>query len=118
MTRLPRQLAGGLAAALALAAPAAAAPIPDPTPTSLPLATGSAAVAHSLQATIAPQNPFMARNPDSNIHGDTWMTDAYRRSGPLGSNLRSTSSAMLPALCGSIAFDHAGRIVSVCPSIV
>jgi hypothetical protein len=100
------------------AAGAAAAPIADLSPTTLPPSVGAAATARPLPATRAPQNPFMARSPNSNIHNDTWMTDAYARSGPLGAGLQATSSAMPPALCGSIAFDQQGRIVSVCPSIV
>ena len=60
----------------------------------------------------------MARNPNSNIHNDTWMTDAYQRKGPLGKSLVATSEAKPPALCGSIAFDSQGRLVSVCPSVI
>jgi hypothetical protein len=70
------------------------------------------------QATIAPQNPFMAPNPDNNIHNDTWMTDAYQRRGPLGRSLVASSQSMSPALCGSLTFDSRGRIVTVCPSLV
>ena len=55
-------------------------------------------------------------NPVSNIHNDTWMTDAYQHAGPLGRNLQATSGAHAPSLCGSLAFDKAGHIVSVCPS--
>ena len=58
----------------------------------------------------------MGRNPFSNIHNDTWMTDAYDIPGPLGSNLVATSEAKPASLCGSITFDTRGRIVSVCPS--
>ena len=63
------------------------------------------------------QNPFMAPNPNSNIHNDTWMTDVYRRGGPLGENLTTSSYAYQSSLCGSINFDSKGRIVTVCPSI-
>jgi outer membrane protein assembly factor BamB len=80
-------------------------------------ATTAVASAAPMPATHAPQNPFMARNPDSNIHNDTWMTDAYQRSGPLGRNLQTKTGAHAPSLCGSLAFDKAGRILSVCPSM-
>ena len=60
----------------------------------------------------------MAANPNSNIHNDTWMTDAYQRSGPLGRSLQATSGAYAPSICGSLAFDKAGHVVSVCPSVV
>src|SRR6476659_1461835 len=106
-----------LAALLAGAAPAAAAPIlPTGLPPSLPAFQGAAATAQPVKPTIAPQNPFMAANPNSNIHNDSWMTDAYRRRGPLGRSLVSGSEGMPPAVCGSLAFDSRGRIVPVCPS--
>jgi hypothetical protein len=115
---MPRMLLAAVAAVLALAVPATAAPIADPSPTSLATATGAEAAATAFPATIAPRNPFMAPNPNSNIHNDTWMTDAYQRRGPLGHALTATSGALPASLCGSVAFDSAGRIVSVCPSIV
>jgi hypothetical protein len=70
-----------------------------------------------MQATVAPQNPFLARDPRSNIHNDTWMTDAYRRRGPLGRSPNAFSAAMPPALCGSLTFHSRGFIVAVCPSL-
>ena len=86
-------------------------------PTSLPLTSGAAATPHALVPATGPQNPYMAKDPNSNIHNDTWMTDAYRRSGPLGKNLQATSGAYPASLCASLAFDRKGRIVSVCPSL-
>jgi hypothetical protein len=113
-----------LATALVVPATASALPIvsiPLPPP-SLPAFQGSASNAPPLpasQTTFAPQNPFMAPNPNNNIHNDTWMTDAYPdRSGPMGKSLVATSSAASPAVCGSLAFDSRGRIVSVCPSSI
>ena len=107
--------------ALALgAAPAFADPISSSGPApSLPAFQGKAAKAHPIKGTTKPpQNPFLARNPFSNIHDDTWMTDSYRYQGPLGRSLVATSAAKPPRVCGSIAFDKAGRLVSVCPSVV
>ncbi len=114
---ISRTLTVAAAAALALPTTASAASIvsaaPDP---SLPAFQGSAPRAKKVKPrTKAPQNPFMAPNPNSNIHNDTWMTDEYLRSGPLGS-LQATSEAKTPSLCGSLAFDSQGRIVTVCPS--
>ncbi|MFL5846024.1 MAG: hypothetical protein ACJ762_15155 [Solirubrobacteraceae bacterium] len=105
---------------LAAAAPAAASasPILNVTGTSLEHYQGAPATAHAIKATRPPQNPQMTKNPWSNIHNDTWMTDAYAYAGPLGKNPLATSSSLGPALCGSITFDSHGRIVSVCPSIV
>ena len=109
----------GALATLAFAASASALPIADTGTPSLPPFQGAAATKHKIKdPTIAPQNPFMARNPNSNIHNDTWMTDAYQRKGPLGKSLVATSEAKPAALCGSIAFDSQGRLVSVCPSVI
>ena len=109
------------AVAIALTAGSASAvSIPSvPPPPSLPAFSGHAFKGKLVQNTTKPpQNPFLARNPNSNIHNDTWMTDAYDRAGPLGSNLQSMSEQKPPAVCGSIAFDTHGQLVSVCPSAI
>src|SRR6476646_2748070 len=90
-----------------------------PPPPSLPAFSGHAFKGNPVHNTTKPpQNPFLAKNPNSNIHNDTWMTDAYDRAGPLGSNLQSMSEQKPPAVCGSIAFDTHGQLVSVCPSAI
>jgi hypothetical protein len=66
----------------------------------------------------APQNPNLAPDPTSNIHNDTWMTDAYAGPGPRGPNLQTQLGALPPSLCGSLTFDSHGRIVTICPSSV
>ena len=103
---------------LALPAAAAADPIVDPLAPLFPTYQGAPAVPHQLKPTRAPQNPFMARNPRSNIHNDTWMTDAYQWAGPIGRAPVATSNAMPPALCGSLTFHTRGYLVSVCPSLL
>jgi len=103
-------------ATASVASAASAAPVAPGPATSLPTASGSAVTPHPVPATIAPRNPFMAANPSSGLHNDPWMTDAYQRSGPLGRNLKTSSGAYAPSICASLAFDKAGRIVSVCPS--
>jgi outer membrane protein assembly factor BamB len=111
---------GSLVALVVLAAaPAAhaAVPIPDPLPTTLPHYQGSPATAQRFPRTRAPQNPHLARDPRSNIHNDSWMTDAYRRRGPLGTRPVTLSSALRPALCGSLTFHSRGYLVTVCPSV-
>lgn len=105
-------------AMLAAAAPAAATPITSAGATSLPVFSGTAATANPIPDPTKPeQNPFMAKDPNSNIHDDSWMTDAYNRKGPLGESPVSSSYAYPSSLCGSIAFDSQGRIITVCPSI-
>jgi len=104
-------------ATLVLAGTASALPIPSAGVSTLPDFQGSAATAKPVKVPKPEQNPFMAANPDSNIHNDTWMTDVYRRPGPLGSSPTTNSYAYQSSLCGSLAFDSEGRIVTVCPSI-
>jgi hypothetical protein len=116
-----RRAAGGfLAAALVAclaAATATAIPIlPIGPPPTLPAFSGKGAKARPTTPARPPQLRLLAPNPNSNIHNDAWMTDAYRRRGPLGRSLVTASAVGQPALCGSLAFDRRGRIVSVCPS--
>ena len=96
---------------------ALAVPILDPLPTTLPHYQGAAATPRPMAASKAPRNPFLASDPRSNIHNDTWMTDAYRYAGPLGRSPTAFSNAMAPALCGSLTFHSRGYLVTVCPSI-
>jgi len=116
-----KHLAAAVGLTAALLGPGAgawAAPIPSTPPApSLPAFQGAAVAANKLKhVTKAPQNPFMAENPNSNIHNDTWMTDAYLGRGPLGTSPVAFSETKPAALCGSLAFDSRGRIVTVCPS--
>ena len=60
-----------------------------------------------------PTNPYMSPNGTSNIHNDTYMTDAYRWSGPIGRDTKVTSG-VAGGECASIAFDSRGRLVAVC----
>lgn len=108
-----------LLATLAPTPTAHAEPIPSlGLPTLAPF-QGAPATAQKVSDPTKPeQNPFMAPDPNSNIHNDSWMSDSYRRRGPLGVDLQTASEAQPPSLCGSLAFDSAGRIVTVCPSIV
>src|SRR5918994_646553 len=104
--------------ALALTPVAAAEPILDPLRPTFPASQSAPATPDPITYTRAPRNRFMAPNPRSNIHNDTWMTDAYRRAGPVGRSPEALSSAMRPPLCGSLTFHSRGYIVSVCPSLV
>ena len=99
-----------------LLAAALAAPIPNPLPTTLPHYQGAPAAGRPFPATVAPGNPYLAPNPRSNVHNDTWMTDAYRRRGPLGRSPRALSAAMPPGVCGSLAFHSRGYLISICPT--
>jgi len=80
----------------------------------------SAAAADAAAPAIAPprppQNPHLAANPGSNIHNDSWMTDAYARPGPTGRDLVTSFGALPPSLCSAMTFDRRGHLVTVCPS--
>jgi hypothetical protein len=90
-------------------------PIPDPQRSSVPQFEGGAAIPNPVDGGPAPpRNPFMAPNPRNNIHDDPYMTDSYRLSGPLGDGAEPSSLNTPPRECGSITFDSAGRIVTVC----
>ncbi len=78
----------------------------------------SALAAPRIPPPHAPENPQLAPNPDSNIHNDTWMSDAYDRRGPVPGGLATQLGALPPSVCGSLAFDRRGRILSVCPSTI
>jgi hypothetical protein len=54
----------------------------------------------------------MAPNPRNNIHDDPYMSDTYRIPGPIGDG--PEPSSLFTRECGSITFDSAGRIVTVC----
>ena len=97
--------------------------IPSAGDTSLPAFIGRAASARPVPPAAVPQNPFLAPNPFSNVHSDTWMSDAADVAGPLGrapvvfsstlaSARRNVNSATF--ICSSIAFDRAGRLVMSC----
>jgi hypothetical protein len=89
-------------------------PIPgDPNGSSVTPFEGSTAGANPVDGGAAPpRNPFMAPNPRNNIHDDPYMSDTYRISGPLGDG--AEPSTLFSRECGSVTFDSAGRIVTVC----
>src|SRR4051794_10665686 len=78
----------------------------------------AALLATAAGASAAPQNPHMAKGSNSNIHNDTWMSDAYSRPGPAGPSFTTRRGDHALSLCGSITFDTKGRLLSVCPSAV
>ena len=88
-------------------------PITDLQRSSVPNFEGSAATPTTIDGGPAPpRNPFMAPNPRNNIHDDPYMSDTYRLPGPLGDG--AEPSSLFARECGSITFDSAGRIVTVC----
>lgn len=78
-----------------------------------PVFSGAPASARPVTAPAPPRHPFMAPNERSNIHDDAYMSDAYRRVGPLGVGMRSNST-FFSADCASVTFDRRGRILTIC----
>jgi hypothetical protein len=110
-------LLAALATAPAVAVPdGVVVPVPS-TPTIAPAYVGSPAVARPIHGVPrVPHNPFLAANGNSSIHDDGWQSDTYRRAGPLGVSPQTLSSS-INGVCGSIAFDRRGRIVTVCVGV-
>lgn len=102
---------------VAVASPALALPIPtDPRDLLVESFTGAAVPARPLPSQSIPQHPFMAKNGGSNLHNDAYQSDTYNRRGPLGKNLKVSSTNFLQD-CGSVTFDTRGRIVTVCVGV-
>jgi hypothetical protein len=97
-----------------LLATAATAAIPIPSQNgSVPPFQGRPVTPRPVTAPAPPRHPHMAPNERSNLHDDAYQTDTYRGLGPLGRDLKQTST-MFAADCGSVTFDRVGRIVTVC----
>jgi hypothetical protein len=63
-----------------------------------------------------PQHPFMAPRGTSNMHVDSFTSNTYAWSGPLGHSPEVASRAMgfMGGECPTINFDRQGHIVTVC----
>ncbi len=66
-------------------------------------------------ASAPPQNPFLAANPFSNLHNDTWMSNVYSTIAGPTTGASVAYGGYPPSICGSLLFDARAQIVSVCP---
>jgi hypothetical protein len=82
----------------------------------VPAFLGRAAKARPVGSFAVPQHPFMAPDPDNNIHDDAYMTDSYERAGPLGRDMEA-SSTFFAADCATVSFDEQGRILTICVGV-
>ncbi len=90
-------------------------PIPSlPTDLLVPKFTGAPVTANPLAHPPIPQNPYLAANGRSSMHNDSYDTDAYAVSGPLGRNLVVKSASYGIRECATITFDSQGRIEALC----
>lgn len=79
---------------------------------------GRAHTPRPLSQPVVPAHPYMAANGASSMHVDSYTTNTYAWSGPLGHQPEVASRAMgiLGGECPTINFDRLGRIVTVCVS--
>jgi len=134
MRRTPALLIAGLLSSGLLAAPLTGAHAAEPPPVTLPaipalkglpipsLPTdllvpkfiGAPAQEQPLAHPAIPQNPSLSPDGTNSMHNDSYASDAYRVSGPLGRNLKIRSASYGVRECATIAFDSHGRIVGLC----
>jgi len=60
-----------------------------------------------------PKHPFMASNGGNNMHCDSYISDTYEASGPMGLSPRILSRTQGFGGYGTIAIDPSGRLVAV-----
>ena len=125
-------LAGSAALAVSLAGPATSAtpspevtlppipaikglPIPSlPTDLLVPKFIGAPATAQPIAHPPIPQNPWLSPDGTNTMHNDSYASDAYQVSGPLGQNLKVKSASYGVRECATVAFDSKNRIVGLC----
>ncbi len=108
--------AAALAASAGVAGAQAGPPVPIPSAAVPPPPSfvGHVASAQPITGVPAiPRNRFMAPNGESEIHDDGWQSDVSTWGGPLGHAPKQVSS-YIQHDCGSITFDHQGRVISIC----
>lgn len=94
------------------------APIPSlPTDLLVPKYIGAPAVARPIASAAVPQNPWLAANGRSSMHNDSYSTNAYAVSGPLGKSPVVTSRSYGVRECATATFDRQGRLVALCGAL-
>lgn len=67
-----------------------------------------------IDTALPAQHPLLAPNPNSNIHQDGAMTDAYFDRGVLDPRKAEVVRRHLGGVCASIVFDSHERLIAVC----
>ncbi|MFD9791048.1 hypothetical protein ACFWXK_08855 [Streptomyces sp. NPDC059070] len=77
---------------------------------------GAPATARPVPGAAPAQNPHLAPNGRSGMHGDSWGSGTHPYPGPLGRDPQVTSEriAALGGECATATFDAAGRLITVC----
>ncbi len=90
-------------------------PIPSlPTDLLVPKFTGAPAAKQPIAHPPIPQNPWLSPDGTNTMHNDSYASDAYQVSGPLGQSLKVKSASYGVRECATIAFDSHNRIVGLC----
>ncbi len=90
-------------------------PIPSlPTDLLVPDFVGGPAIKRPIAHPAIPQNPWLSADGTNTMHNDSYASDAYAVSGPLGKNLTVSSASYGIRECATIAFDSKRRIVGLC----
>jgi len=86
----------------------------------VPLFIGEAAERHPLRPQFIPAHPYLFQQGKNGMHADSYCTDTYPWSGPLGLNpqVRSASMAALGGLVATVGVDGEGRLVCVSGSLL
>lgn len=91
--------------------------LPNDKVQAVPVFIGQAATAQPVTGTASiPQNPFMALDPWSCIHNDSYQSDVYPNAGPLGSNPVVSSTWLGPpddltAIVVGMTFDSTHNLL-------
>ncbi len=88
-----------------------------PTDRLVPSYTGGPARERPMPAAHLPQHPFLAPNGSSSMHNDSYSSDAYAVSGPLGHDPVVESASYGIRECATITFDSQGRILGLCGGV-
>ena len=90
-------------------------PIPSlPTDLLVPKFTGGPVTANPIAHPPIPQNPWLSPDGTNTMHNDSYASDAYQVSGPLGRDLNVRSASYGVRECATVAFDSHHRIVGLC----
>jgi len=76
--------------------------------------TGTPAPKQPISHPAIPTHPFLSPTGTNSMHNDSYASDAYRVSGPLGRDLQVRSATYGISECATMAFDSRGRIVGLC----
>lgn len=81
---------------------------------------GETAVSKPLGDVEVPQHPYLAAEGVNGMHANSYNTDAYTYSGPLGKNpvVKSRSLNVFGGLVATLMFDSKGRIMCISGNVV